>query len=320
MMRPTLVVGTLVIAACYTDRATPVTNHPSEPMQQHACGANDDVAHPPLDPEGAGRMRTHITGGLSANPRYRDHRSWVGAPVPAHVPQKLGNLELFLLDEADGGQLALYREPYDLGSCGLSGAKNCAYETRFFRGGKLVWTLVPNELMSRTDHLEIQDIRLADGVLYFNEACQSYSSGAAGQCSRLVAIDPVAHRVLWRTAPLVSNSRFAIRGCYIVSGYGFTSEPDAVFLVERATGKVRQKVDLPKMAERITLTDPQHLVVTVYGDASYRFRLDGFDTTGGTLVPLDDTMAGYGGAGYGGIGYGGATYGAPQPRRKPRRP
>lgn len=308
-MKRSLALGSLVIAACYTDHAPPVTNHPNEPLQQHACGANDDVAHPPLDPGEGGRMRTHITGGLSANPRYRDHREWAGAPVPAHIPARLGNLELFVLDDADGGQLAFYREPYGLGSCGLGGAANCSYGVRFYDAShQLAWKLKLDGLLARRDHLEVQDIRLADGVLYFNEACQSYSSGAGGQCSMLVALDPRAGRVLWRTRPLVSNGRFRIRGCYVVTGYGFTSEPDAVFLVERATGKVIQQLPVSTAPEQMTLIAPDRLDIELSSGALRRYRLDGIEGHRGRLVALDPDDS-FGGVGYGGASYGGATYG-----------
>jgi hypothetical protein len=322
-----LLAGTCVLAACYTGSTTtpPTNGDPLEQAPKLACGHNDDLVQPPLDPPGAGRMRTHVSGNLSANPRYAGRgaaRSWVGGPIPAYIPKTLGTLELFVLDEADGGDLALYREPYDLGSCGLGNAGNCAYEVRFYSHAKLAWKLALNDVLSRPDQLEIQDIRLADGVLYFNEACQSYSADARGKCSSLVAVDPRTKRTLWRTEPLISNSRFAIRGCYIVAGYGFTAEPDALYLVERTTGKVRQKVRVSKAPEAMALDGAKHLTVTLYGGRMHRFELADFDTALAKLVPLDDPMDGMGGASYGGMGYGGNSYGGlmlrkPRPRPRP---
>jgi len=156
--------------------------------------------------------------------------------------------------------------------------------------------------MSRSDNLEVQDIRLADGVLYYNEACQSYSREAQGQCSSLVAVDPRARRVLWRTAPLTSNGRFRLRGCYIVAGYGFTAEPDSVYLVERGSGAVVQKLFVSSSPEQLTLVGRDHLDVTLYSGITRKFRLDGIEAGNGTIVALDPDP-------YGGAGYGGATYG-----------
>ncbi len=303
----------MLMSACYRQSAAPLANA-KDPLVQRgtqACGRNDDLRHPPFEPNDEGRMRNHTTGPLSGG----DRRDWAGPAIPAYVPRRLGTLELFILDPADGGHLAFYREPYNLGSCALSGATsgatNCAYVAHHYTaGGTLAWSLELNALMSRADHLEVQDIRLADGVLYFNEACQSYASEAGGACSSLVAADPRARRVLWRTDPLVSNGRFAIRGCYVVAGYGFTAEPDAVFLVDRGTGKLRQKIGVSSAPQQYRLLDPEQLRVTLYAGSTRRYALEGFDTDAGTLRDLDSPEPGaYGGSGYGGSGYGGASYG-----------
>ena len=211
-----------------------------------------------------------------------------------------------MLDEADGGYLAFYREPYNLGSCQLGGTTNCAYEARFYsRAGRLGWAVKLGAVLSRRDHLEVQDLRLADGILYFNEACQSYANEAAGACSSLVAIDPRKRRVLWRTAPLVSNGRFAVRGCYLIAGYGFTSEPDTLHLVDRATGAVRQTIGVSSAPEHYTLAGPERLTVSLYSGVERRYRLEGIDTGNGVIRELDAPE--YGGAGYGGAGYGGTV-------------
>ena len=326
-MNDTWLVGLVLMSACYREGSAPLANA-KDPLVQRttqACGRNDDLRHPPLEASEGGRLRTHTTGPLSGT----DRRDWAGEAVPDFVPKRLGTLELFILDPADGGHLAFYREPYGLGSCALSGATNCAYVAQFYTaGGKLGWSLQLGDLMSRPDHLEVQDIRLADGVLYFNEACQSYAADAGGKCSSLVAVDPQARRVLWRTDPLVSNGRFAVRGCYVVAGYGFTAEPDAVFLVDRGTGTVRQKIGVSSAPERYTFVRPDQLRVTLYAGGARRYALEGFDTDAAMLRDLDPAEYGggsYGGVGYGGMGYGGGTYGGPPPPpppppRRPRRP
>ena len=299
----------LVLSACWT-RDPPVQGPASPaPLEALSCSPLDDARTPPLDPQ-PGRLRSHVTGSLAADPRRMGGRSWNGDEVPGFVPRTHGTLELFLLDPADAGYLALYREPYNLQSCQLSGTRNCAYEARHYDPrGRELWRLSLNKLLSRGDHLEIQDIRLAGGVLYFNEACQSYAQGAGGRCSSLVAVDPVARRVLWRTPPLVSNGRFVVRGCYLVAGYGFTSEPDRVFLVSRTTGEVQQEVPLASSPEKMTLVGRDQLDVEIYSGAVGRFRLVDFDGPNGQLQLLDEDPA-FGGAAYGGAGYGGSYGGA----------
>lgn len=311
----------LVLSACWY-RDQPAQAPSSAAAQAGGCSSLDDAATPPLDPQ-AGRLRSHVTGQLSADPRGMSGRSWNGGSVPDFVPRALGTLELFLLDEADGGYLAFYREPYNLRSCQLSGASNCSYEARHYdKRGQLRWKVALNELLSRPDHLEIQDIRLAGGVLYFNEACQSYAEEAEGRCSSLVAVDPAARKVLWRTQPLVSNGRFVVRGCYVVTGYGFTAEPDHVYLVSRGSGAVLQDVPVASAPEKLSLASRDQLDVEIYSGATGRFRLEGFDGPGGklALVTEDPAFGGaaYAGQSYGGASYGGASYGGRRPIRYPR--
>lgn len=297
-----------MVGSCYRGGAQSSvanTSDGSEPRAGRQWCRVDDVGAEPRDVNPGGRLRTQTSGSLAG----ADSRTWEGRRKPAAIPGKVGTLELFLLDKADGGLLAFYRDPYGVGSCGLGDATNCAYEARFYKQGQLEWALPFASVLSRKDQLEIQDIRLADGVLYFNEACQSYASGANGQCSSLVAVDPRAGEVLWRTEPLVSNGRFRLRGCYIVAGYGFTAEPDYVFLVERATGKVTQKIAVSSAPEVYRLMDRDHLDVTLYGGNTRSYLLSNFDGANAKIVELSPPEQIYGGQGYGGQGYGGLGYG-----------
>lgn len=306
MARGTYLVA--LLAACYHDTGDP-PGPAAAPMQIAQKCKGDDIDTPVVDSRPGGRLRTHTEGGLSG----ANARTWAGPPIPPHVPTRVDNtLELFIADDADGGILAFYREPYELSSCKLSGSKNCAYAARHYDAkGRLAWQLRLNDVLSMRDHLEVQDIRLAGGVLYFNEACQSYSSEAGAMCSRLVAVDPVRKKVLWRTDPLVSNGRFRVRGCYIVAGYGFTAEPDNVFLVDRANGKVLQTVPVSSSPQELTLVARDHMDITLYSGITRRYKLDGFDAGGAKIVSLDAPEQ-FGGATYGGAAYGGTTYAKPR--------
>jgi hypothetical protein len=208
-------------------------------------------AAPAPNPGGL-RLRTHVSGALSAG----SPRVWVGPPVPDHVDLADGTRELFLLDPLpDGGHLAFYRDPYGRGTCTLSSARNCGFSAaRYAPGGPRVWLHDLTRHLSRPTHLEIQDIRLGDdGTLYFNEACQSYARDARNQCSRLVAFDPVAGRVRWRTAPLVSNAQLLVTERFVIASYGFTAEKDYVALVRRTDGRVLSRVRIDEQAGQLRL-------------------------------------------------------------------
>jgi hypothetical protein len=198
---------------------------------------------------------------------YRLRRS-VPANTPAWLPRRRGPLELFIADPTPDGWLAFYRTPL----AQMRGAANPRFVVVMRQAADAVaWDLELNPLLSRPDRLEITDVRYADGRLYFNESCQSYSREAGGGCSSLVRVDPRAGRVDWRTPPLVSNNVFLLHGAYVVAGYGFTAEPDAVSLVDRATGRILATHGLVSAPAYLEFRGG-HLHVVTQGSL-YRFRV-----------------------------------------------
>lgn len=242
------------------------------------------VPSPPTPPATPffGRLRNHTSGSLTRG----SARVWIGPPVPITIPLHQASAELTLLDPMGDGFLAVYRDPYNSGSCDLGGANNCRMvAVGFDRCGKAKWTQALNNAMSRTDHLEVQDVRWADGTLYFNEACQSYAREAGGACSALIALNPETGEVKWRTPHLTSNNRFVIAGEYIVAGYGFTAEADTLALVRRKDGKVVHKQPLPSAHEDITREEDGSFAVRIYpGDRVLHFSLQGADSDKARLV------------------------------------
>lgn len=244
------------------------------------------VEAPPRAPKSdlGGRLRSHVEGALSKG----SPRVWVGPQVPGFVPLMEDTAELFLLDRVGDEFMAFYRAPYGASSCGLGDDANCHYfVTLYDLEGNARWSVALHELLSAPRYLEVQDVRWADGTLYFNEACQSYSSGAGGKCSALVAYDPAAREVRWRTRPLVSNGDFLIHGDHIVTGYGFTNERDYVYVVRRSDGKIMQKVPVPKAAERFRLTDDGLLEATLYPGTRRLFAFEGWDGPKPRLVKVE---------------------------------
>ncbi|HYE15922.1 MAG TPA: hypothetical protein VD968_15880, partial [Pyrinomonadaceae bacterium] len=82
-----------------------------------------------------------------------------------------------------------------------------------------------------------------DGTLYVSHAHMTYARSSKGMNAYLTAVDTREGRVLWRSAPLVSNSaNFELAGDLIITGYGFTKEPDFLYLLDKRTGAVRQQL------------------------------------------------------------------------------
>ncbi|HEV3468768.1 MAG TPA: hypothetical protein VG148_05565 [Pyrinomonadaceae bacterium] len=111
-------------------------------------------------------------------------------------------------------------------------------------------------------------------TLYVAHAHNTYARSSRGMNAYLTAIDTRRGRVVWRSAPLVSNaSSFELVGDRIVSGYGFTQEPDFLYLLDKRTGEVRQRLPVRSGPEYI-IRKGDRLYVRAY-DADLVLRLNG---------------------------------------------
>ena len=113
----------------------------------------------------------------------------------------------------------------------------------------------------------VQDVTYAqerDGVLYVCNGGGSYAKEVYGKKGFLSAIDATSGALLWRSAPLTCNATFAMTDDHIISGYGFTAEPDFVFLVRRSDGSAVQKVPVDSGPNTIQL-DGRRVRVETYG-------------------------------------------------------
>ncbi|HEX7239621.1 MAG TPA: hypothetical protein VF263_05120 [Longimicrobiaceae bacterium] len=260
----------LLVAAC---AAPPegVAPAPAPPPPALVQGAAAPAALRLLSREPLGGRRPAALGLTGANkPNGVEYRLRVSVPeeTPAALPRTLDGLQLTVADPVPEGWLAFYRGPLTPGPRG----ENARFRARMLRpDGVVAWDLELNPHLSRPDRLEVQDVRYADGALYFNEACQSYSREAGGQCSALVRLDPRTGRMAWRTPPLTSNGIFLLLGPYVVAGYGFTDEPDALFLVDRATGRIAARHALDSAASYMEVAG-RRLVVLTQGSV-YAFAL-----------------------------------------------
>ena len=111
-------------------------------------------------------------------------------------------------------------------------------------------------------------------VLYVENAHQTYAKSSYGRNAYITAIDPAKRRLLWRSPALVANAAdFVVLNDTIVSGYGFTAEPDYLYAVDRASGKIRGRLLLPNAPQTIARHGNMLTVVTY--DHRLTIRVDG---------------------------------------------
>lgn len=121
-----------------------------------------------------------------------------------------------------------------------------------------------------------QQIRWADvrdGVLYVSNAHRTYAESSGGQNAYItaIALDPL--ELLWRSQPLVANAEdFLVIGDAIVTGYGFTGEDDFIYELDRTTGEVVHRMEVPSAPEYLYAKDDTLYVRCYDTDLVYEMR------------------------------------------------
>ncbi len=114
--------------------------------------------------------------------------------------------------------------------------------------------------------------REKDGVLYVAHGHRTYARDSQGQNAYITAIDIKSRKLLWRSEPLVANAHgFEFVGDTIVSGYGFTAEPDFLCVLNRKNGETLKKIKLKTGPEYI-IAKGNRLFVRTY-DMDYVFEV-----------------------------------------------
>ncbi len=101
-------------------------------------------------------------------------------------------------------------------------------------------------------HQAVEWAAVADGTLYVQTAHATYAASSRRRTAYVTAIDLPSSRVRWRSRALVANAAsFALVGDLLVTGYGFTGEPDALYALDRRTGRPLRRLALPSAPEHL---------------------------------------------------------------------
>jgi hypothetical protein len=104
----------------------------------------------------------------------------------------------------------------------------------------------------------------AAGKLYVETAHSTYARSTYGLNGYVSAIDLKTRRLLWRSPALVANALdFVLLNDTLISGYGFTAEPDYLYALDLATGRVEGRLLLPNAPQTIA-RHGNVLTVTTY--------------------------------------------------------
>ena len=121
--------------------------------------------------------------------------------------------------------------------------------------------------------IPIADAKIVGPTIFVSSAINGYSREVGGKTGYLVALDR-AGKVLWQAGPKVANGwSFAVVKDVVVCGFGFTREPDGLFVLDAATGRTLQRLPLSSAPEWIVHRDGK-IFVRCY-DAEYAFQIVG---------------------------------------------
>ncbi len=122
---------------------------------------------------------------------------------------------------------------------------------------------------------ELRFAQATDHTLFVAHTNRNYAKDNKGQNAYVTALDIDTGAIAWRSAPLVANAEsFALSegGSAVVCGYGFTAEPDFLYVLDAATGAVRQKLPVPSGPEEIIAKDGRFFVRTYDADLVFDTR------------------------------------------------
>ena len=119
---------------------------------------------------------------------------------------------------------------------------------------------------------QIRYAQVKDHILYLSIGHLTYAESSPHN-AYVAAVDLAEKKMLWKSQPLVSNAaNFVIKGDVLLCGYGFTAEPDYIYQLDLASGKLIDKTQVKSKADYLILKD-NILYVRTY-NTDYTFRIE----------------------------------------------
>ena len=202
---------------------------------------------------------------VSTTPRSPTYSPPADGAVPNAVPRTLQGMERLRVFGQPGTTFAVYGVSLVAGF-GPRGGMKYAFDLTSF--GFPPTSIAPRAYGPQ----EVVWARQVGRLLVVQTSHLGYARDSANRNGYLTGIDIASGKVAWRSRSLVANAQnFLVVNGMVVSGYGFTAEPDWLYLLDAKTGRVRDRLPLPSMAERLTRSG-ERIVARCY-DARVVVRL-----------------------------------------------
>lgn len=192
--------------------------------------------------------------------------------APEGVPADVQDLRFISAIHSDGRQLAIYGPDYAGGTHLLvfdeEGELEHALDFSSYR-------FAPRNVEAEREFVE-QRILWAEAKgdrLYVSHGHRTYAKSSHGMNAYISAIDLRTGKPIWHSAPLVANAgNFVLFGEHIITGYGFTAEPDFLYVLRSKDGVAVTRVPVKSGPSHI-IQRGDRLYVRTY-DRDYLFRLN----------------------------------------------
>jgi hypothetical protein len=122
------------------------------------------------------------------------------------------------------------------------------------------------------NYQSVNDFFIEGNILYIAHGSNGYSDGAGYQTGYITAFDMENGEIIWTTQPMTCNSHFAIVNNSIICGYGFTGEPDNLFVLDKYSGQRVQKIPVKKMVNEVVPKDGLAYVRTYSFDYVFKIQ------------------------------------------------
>lgn len=194
-------------------------------------------------------------------------------------PAKIGEYDVMYCEEYDSYYAVYYTIPKE----GYNGVFLLAlYDKQLRQIASLdfsTFMYAPKTKQGDEDYVRqtISHAHLVDNILYVQHGHRTYAASSYNQNAYISAINITDGNIIWTSEPLTCNSNFIIVGNSIICGYGFTAEPDYLYIVDINTGERKKQYKLDSAPVYIAKRGNQIYVSTYYKD--YEFRIPYSDST-----------------------------------------
>ena len=186
----------------------------------------------------------------------------MGIPLPEQLPYNDGTYSFTAVNEADEGKLSLT----------VMDEANQTLNGNYFFDEFIDAPDQGQGMFADFTEPYILYAALDNGILYVSIGHFTYAA-ANPHKAYIVAIDTISGETVWKSDDLVCGStNLLIEGDSIICGYGFTDEPDYIYIINRINGKTQKQIKVASAPSYFIKQGDQLYVLTYNTEYLYQIK------------------------------------------------